>query len=90
VLFRSHHHCPFCILKPEYHHIGFALYLPLFLGTGTGLAAGVLAFLPHQASLAAVRPAIERKLVIWSLAGFAVFGAIALWAIASSGLVLFA
>ena len=24
-----YHHCPFCILKPEYHYIGFALYFTL-------------------------------------------------------------
>src|SRR5574344_2708920 len=24
-----HHHCPFCILKPEYDYRGYALYLPL-------------------------------------------------------------
>ena len=87
---QPHHHCPFCILKPEYHHVGFALYLPLFLGTGAGLSAGVLALLPRRASLAAVRPAIERRLVRLTLAGFGLFGAISLWAIARSGLTLFA
>jgi hypothetical protein len=24
-----YHHCPFCVLKPEYHYIGFALYFTL-------------------------------------------------------------
>jgi hypothetical protein len=86
---QPHHHCAFCILKPEYHHFGFALYLPLFLGTGAGLAAGVLAFLPRRASLAGVKDAIERRLVSASLLGFALFGAIAAWAIAGSGLTLF-
>ena len=86
---QPHHHCPFCILKPEYHHFGFALYLPLFLGTGAGSAAGVLALLPQRASLATVSPAIERRLVHASLFGFALFGAIAAWAIARSGLTLF-
>ena len=87
---QPHHHCPFCILKPEYHHVGFALYLPLFLGTGAGLAAGVLALLPRPASLAAVRPAIERRLVWLSLAGFGLFGLVATWTIVRSGLTLFA
>ncbi len=38
-----YHHCPFCILKPEYNYIGYALFLPLigaaFLGTSCGLVS---------------------------------------------------
>ncbi len=84
-----HHHCPFCLLKREYDHFGFALYLPLFIATGAGLAAGTLALLPRRASLAEIQPAIERRLIRVSLAGFAGFGLLCLWAIARSGLVLF-
>ncbi|KPK24059.1 MAG: hypothetical protein AMJ61_14315 [Desulfobacterales bacterium SG8_35_2] len=32
-----YHHCPFCILKPEYHYIGFALYFTLIPASFFGL-----------------------------------------------------
>jgi len=86
---QPHHHCPFCLLKREYGHFGFALYLPLFLATGSGLAAGALALLPIPASLVEEMPRIRRRLARLSAAAFAVFGAVALAAIARSGLVLF-
>lgn len=35
------HHCPFCVLQPEYGGIGYALYLPLFLAST--IALGLLA-----------------------------------------------
>ena len=34
-----YHHCPFCILKPEYHYIGFALYFTLIPASFFGLSA---------------------------------------------------
>jgi hypothetical protein len=34
-----YHHCPFCILKPEYHYIGFALYFTLLPASFFGLSA---------------------------------------------------
>jgi hypothetical protein len=86
---QPHHHCPFCLLKREYGHFGFALYLPLFLGTGAGLASGVLALLPPRESLAADMPAIQRRLTRTSATAFAIFAAVALWAVARSGLTLF-
>lgn len=33
-----YHHCPFCILKPEYHYIGFALYFTLIPAAFFGLS----------------------------------------------------
>lgn len=85
---QPHHHCPFCILKREYGHIGFALYVPLFVGTGAGLASGVLAALPAGASLAAALPAIRRRAAVVSIAGFALFGLVAAYTILRSGLAL--
>ena len=32
-----YHHCPFCILKPEYHYVGFALYFTLIPASFFGL-----------------------------------------------------
>ena len=37
-----HHHCPFCLLKPEYGYQGYLLYVPLFVSTAAGLGAGIL------------------------------------------------
>jgi hypothetical protein len=32
-----YHHCPFCILKPEYHYIGFVLYFTLIPASFFGI-----------------------------------------------------
>ncbi len=83
------HHCPFCILKPEYGHYGYALYVPLFLATALGLGAGMLGQFRAVPSLQARLPGLLRAQVIWSLGGFVAFGLAALWAIARSNLILF-
>jgi len=36
------HKCPFCILKPEYHYIGFIIYFTLFLGAFFGMSTAVV------------------------------------------------
>ena len=36
------HKCPFCILKPEYHYIGFVMYFALFSGAFFGMSAAVI------------------------------------------------
>ena len=83
------HHCPFCILKPEYGYYGYLLYIPLFLATAFGLGAGLLSHCRKHPSLDARLPALTRRLVAGSLIGFALFGAATLWAIWSSHLILF-
>jgi hypothetical protein len=83
------HHCPFCLLKREYHYFGFALYAPLFAGTALGLSAGFLALLRQPASLALIAPVLCRRLTLISMACFSVFGAMGAWAIFSSKLILF-
>jgi hypothetical protein len=83
-----HHHCPFCLLKREYGYFGFPLYGALFLATGAGLSAGVLAAVPHKPSLQTVLPILRRRLSIGAAGGFALFGALSLWAIWASRLVL--
>jgi hypothetical protein len=84
-----HHHCPFCILKREYGHVGYALYLPLFLGTVCGIGGGIAARARRQPSLAEAAPRAARGLVAWSLACFALFGLVALTLILRSHLILF-
>ncbi|NWG31469.1 MAG: hypothetical protein HXY29_08240 [Rhodocyclaceae bacterium] len=74
-----HHHCPFCLLKPEYDYQGYALYIPLFAATAAGLAAGVLRLFSRRPSLARVLPELTGR-----LAGVAAFGYGAFLLIASS------
>lgn len=83
------HHCPFCILKPEYGHIGYAFYLPLFGATALALGLGVVSPFASRASLRAPLPTVMRRLTIWAMAGFAAYGAVTLWVIARSNLILF-
>ena len=52
-----HHHCPFCILKPEYDYQGYWLYLPLFVATAAGLGAGAMQPFARVPSLAKILPA---------------------------------
>ncbi|MBB4303870.1 hypothetical protein GGD81_002922 [Rhodobium orientis] len=84
-----HHHCPFCILKPEYGYIGYWLYLPLFVGTSAGLGLGALSLKRTPASLQEALPPFRRRLILTSLAGFGLFGAVALTAILRSNLIMF-
>ncbi|MFN6960730.1 MAG: hypothetical protein ACK4N6_00680 [Rhodocyclaceae bacterium] len=64
-----HHHCPFCLLKPEYDYQGYALYIPLFAATAAGLAVGVLRPFSRRPSLGRVIPDLTGR-----LAGIAAFG----------------
>ncbi len=84
-----HHHCPFCILKPEYGYIGYWLYLPLFTGTATGLALGALSLRPTPESLTGRFPALVRRIASVSVASYLLFGAVALTAILRSNLIMF-
>jgi len=83
------HHCPFCILKPEYGYVGYALYLPLFTATALALGAGTVRPFAQIESLATALPVMLRKQVVLALIGFLAFGLVVAWSIASSRLILF-
>ncbi|GKY89551.1 hypothetical protein [Sinisalibacter aestuarii] len=83
------HHCPFCILKPEFNYFGYALYIPLFSGTALALGAGLVSAFGRAESLAPVLPAMLRRQVTGALIAFALFGLAVIWAIARSQLILF-
>jgi hypothetical protein len=68
-----HHHCPFCILKPEYDYLGYALYLPLFAATALGLGAGAVHRFRAVPSLAEEAPRLYRRLTGLSAALFGLF-----------------
>jgi hypothetical protein len=73
------HHCPFCLLQAEYHHIGYPLYLTALLGGVTGTGIGVLQGCRRAPSLAAIIPRLQRRLCLAAMASFAGFAALAVW-----------
>jgi positive regulator of sigma E activity len=82
------HHCPFCLLQTGYNSIGYPIYLALFGGGISGLGVGVLTPFRRLASLSAVIPALQRRLAAVALACFFVLGAIIVYAMAVSGLIM--
>nr|WP_319484793.1 hypothetical protein [uncultured Cohaesibacter sp.] len=89
---QPYHHCPFCILKPEYDFVGYGIYISLFVGTGFSLSSGFLS-LPLDVikadSLKRDLPKQVARSISLSIAAFLMFGAICLYAIWRSNLFLF-
>lgn len=85
---QPHHHCPFCILKREYGHMGFALYVPLFVATGAGLASAALSALPTRPGAGPVVAEAVVRLLRINRIGLILFAAVAAVAVAGSGLTL--
>ncbi len=83
-----HHHCPFCILKPEYDYQGYWLYLPLFTATAAGLGAGALQPFARMRSLAAVIPGVSSRLAGIAALGYSLFIAVATYFVLASKLIL--
>ena len=82
------HHCPFCILKQGYAHVGYWLYIPLFAATACGLGAGAVAPFTRVASLRQVVPVTTARLTWLALAGFGLFYLLASYLILTSTLIL--
>jgi hypothetical protein len=83
-----HHHCPFCVLKPEYHYQGYWLYLPLFIGTAAGLGVGAIQPFARIPSLTVIVPAVARKLAALTMVMWVFFALVASFMILNSRLVL--
>ena len=83
-----HHHCPFCLLKPEYGYQGYLLYVPLFVSTATGLGAGVLQPFAGVGSLKVQVPRASGRLAAVAATGFALFAAVATFMVLKSNLIL--
>ena len=83
-----HHHCPFCILKPEYNYLGYWLYVPLFVATAAGLGAGAMQPFARVPSLAKIIPSISRRFSGLTVAGYILFTALATWFVLTSNLIL--
>ncbi len=73
------HHCPFCILKREYHYIGYLLYATLLTGAVAGMGAGMLQPFRHIGSLAGVVPLLQRRLIAVTLVMYVLFAAVSVY-----------
>ncbi len=73
------HHCPFCLLQPEYDYIGYALYISLFTGGIAGTGAGILNIFRRAASLDAILPGIQKKLCCIGVLAWLIVMVIAAW-----------
>lgn len=80
------HHCPFCLLAPDYGRVGFALYAALFAGVATGGGAGLTGLLRRLDPLGSIKAGAESGLCAASLVGFALFSLLAAWPLAASGI----
>ena len=67
------HKCPFCILKREYHFIGYLLYATLLGGAVAGIGAGMLQPFRKIPSLAVIIPALQKKLALFAVFSTAAF-----------------
>jgi len=83
-----HHHCPFCLLKPEYGYQGYLLYVPLFVSTAAGLGAGILQPFAGVGSLKVLVPRASGRLAAVAVIGFALFAAVATFMVLKSNLIL--
>lgn len=83
-----HHHCPFCLLKPEYDYQGYWLYVPLFAATAAGLGVGAVQPFARVASLTDIVPEIAQRLSWIAAVGFAIFAVVATLMIVNSNLIL--
>jgi hypothetical protein len=83
-----HHHCPFCLLKPEYGYQGYLLYLPLFAATAAGMGAGILQPFVRYSSLTLPATRTAAQLAAFAAAGFLLFATIATAMVLHSNLIL--
>ncbi len=42
------HHCPFCFLQSDYHYVGYAIYIALFIGTFYGIRSGIMELIGEE------------------------------------------
>lgn len=79
------HHCPFCLLSPGHHFVGYPLYSSLSLAVVAGAGSGLVHQLRSIDPLRCIRPGAERQLCAASMIGFVFFSLIALWPLLTTG-----
>jgi len=62
-----YHNCPFCILKPEYHYIGFALYFTLIPASFFGLSIMFVEPFKKITDLAETAKKYQQRAIVISL-----------------------
>ncbi len=75
------HHCPFCLLKKEYFHVGYILYPALFIASVFCAGTGIINCFRNKLSIREIVPNIQKRLCGISIIGYAVFAAIATYPI---------
>ncbi|MBU1709521.1 MAG: hypothetical protein KKE17_05900 [Proteobacteria bacterium] len=67
------HNCPFCILKPEFHYIGFFIYASLMTATFFGIVPAIVQIFSGQQSLHDAISIFRKYSIAISLVFMAVF-----------------
>ncbi len=80
------HHCPFCIFKKEYVHIGYLFYGMSIAGVISGLGVGLLQPFAKIGSLRSSVPVIQKKLLLIALICSAGFFLLAVYTMITSAL----
>jgi hypothetical protein len=83
------HHCPFCILKSEYGHLGYAVYAPLFLAAAASVWLLCAALASPIAALRPVLPEARRRWAATAAIGYALVVVVAGITLARSHVALF-
>jgi hypothetical protein len=78
------HHCPFCILQPEYHFIGYPMYAAILVGSICGAGVGVCAPFRKIPSIQNSLLVFGKHLAIAAMAAFSVLAVTAIQVIATS------
>ena len=71
------HHCPFCLLQKEYHYVGYPLYLSLLSAGIMGASVGMIDKFSGITSLGHAIPLLQKKLCLFTMAGYFIFALIA-------------
>jgi hypothetical protein len=73
------HHCPFCLLQPDYRYVGYPMYLALFGAVFYGLMVGIAEPLKRIPSIQGTVAAAQPRWTRLSMLLLALFVAIAVW-----------
>ncbi|MFO7599338.1 MAG: hypothetical protein R6X27_05950 [Candidatus Desulfacyla sp.] len=80
------HHCPFCIIQPEYGYVGYILYSALLVSVVSGMGTGIIMPFRTIESLYNVIPGIQKRLSLTSILSNLVFLLVTGYAIIFSNL----
>ena len=68
-----YHHCPFCILKPEYHYIGYLIYFTLFPAIFFGIGQALAQVFSRREGLAEISRRFISRSALVSLVSLILF-----------------